>query len=459
MTTEELLASFAKSELPWSEEAESALVSIIFNHPARIEDSPPPEAFYHVHHRLLIQVFHGMFHGGKPIDMLSVTHELREVGKLDWIGGASRVSDLYSTFIGAANFNYYASIVLEKYQLRRAVHAMADGVASILRFDASEGVSATDTLQTALKAVNEAVNDDGGPDLESHDIRSLVRQVLDDCENMSNSGKRISGISTGIQEFDEIMGGLEPGCLTVIAAESSDGKSSLGRQILEHAASEGHHVVDYTYEMMPKAEARRVLCSQGKIDAANMKRGTLTRQEFQDLGSVTRWIAKWDFHVVDVAGKTIERICQDISRRARRLAEGRKVVCMIDYIQLCQTSADTPSREREIAHITSTAKQCAKMTGAHIIMPSQVNKDGDVRESMAIEQDSDNLLKIKKIPPPKDKRQPSWKKQDDGENTQEAQFERHIFFHKVRDGERYRTVNARLVGRHFRFEITKQDEG
>lgn len=452
-TTEDLLASFAQSKLPWSEEAESALVSIIFNTPSKIEDAPPPDAFYHAHHRLLIQVFHGMFHAGKPIDMLSVTHELREMDKLDWMGGPSRISDFYSTFIGVANFAYYASIVLEKYQLRRVIHSMADGMASLLRFDASEGLSATDTLQTAVKAVNEAISDDGGPDLPSHDIRKLIGEVLEDCENMLNSGKRISGISTGIPEFDEIMGGLEPGCLTVIAAESSDGKSSLGRQILEYAATEGHHVVDYTYEMMPKAEARRVLCSQGRIDAGSLKRGTLTRQEQTNLGIATRWVAKWDFHVVDVAGKTIERICQDIARRARKLPPERKVVCMIDYIQLCQTSADTPSREREIAHITSTAKQCAKVTGAHIIMPSQVNKDGDVRESMAIEQDSDNLLKIKKIPPPKDNKKPSWKKQDDGENAQEAQFERHIFFHKVRDGERYRTVHARLVGRHFRFEI------
>lgn len=451
MTTEELLASFAKAELPWSEEAESALVSIIFNSPQKIEDCPPPDAFFHVHNRLLISTFHAMFHSGKPVSLPSVTHELREMGKLDWIGGPSRLSDFYTAFINISNFNYFCGIVREKHQLRTMIAALASSIGSLLRFNDADGVSAMDTLQNVLKAVNEAVNDDGSPDLESHHIRDLIGQVLTECEDSARSGKRFHGISTGIEEFDLIMGGLEPGCLTVVAAESSDGKSSLCRQILESAAIEGHQVIDYTYEMMPKAEARRVLCSQGRVDAGNLKRGMLTMLEQQNLGIAAARSAKWDFHVVDVAGKTIEQICRDISRRARKLPEGKRIVAMIDYIQLAQTAADAPSREREIAHITSTAKQCAKVTGAHIIMPSQVNKDGDVRESMAIEQDADNLIKIKKVAK-KDKK-PSWKKDDN--EVDEPNFERDIFFHKVRDGERYKTVKSRLTGQYFRFEILR----
>ena len=109
-------------------------------------------------------------------------------------------------------------------------------------------------------------------------------------------------------------------------------------------------------------------------------------------------VSEWDMHIIDVAGKTIEQICRDITRRARKLPASKRIVAMIDYIQLCKTAAtDKKNREREVAHITATAKQCAKTTGAHIIMPSQQNKDGEVRESMAIEQDADNLIQIQKV--------------------------------------------------------------
>lgn len=452
MTTEELLSVINKP-LPCSKEAEESLISCLLFSPNLCESAPPAEQFYHPNRRLIYETILHQHAQGRPVDPVSISHILRESGNFELVGGVPYISELSSFVPTSVHFSYYADILKRNFQFRTMIHACAAGIHALLRFNESEGVSATDTLQNVLKAVNEALNDDGSPDLESHSIDQLITQVLEECEEASKSGRKFSGISTGIDEFDMIMGGLEPGCLTVIAAESSDGKSSLGRQILESAAIEGHHVIDYTYEMMPKAEARRVLCSQGRVDAGNLKRGMLTREEQINLGIAARRSAKWDFHVVDVAGKTIEQICRDISRRARKQSDGKRVVAMIDYIQLCKTSTQTPSREREIAHITATAKQCAKMTGAHIIMPSQVNKEGDIRESMAPEQDADNLIKIRKVA--KKQAKNAWKKT---EEEDEPNFERDIFFHKVRDGERYRTVKSRLTGQYFRFEIIRQEE-
>jgi replicative DNA helicase len=285
-------------------------------------------------------------------------------------------------------------------------------------------------------------------------IRELVIQVIDDADEMATSGKKMRGVSTGIQQIDAIMGGFEQGCLTVIAAESSDGKSSLCRQMLEDVAIEGHQAVDYTYEMMPKAEAKRILCSQGRIDAQSLKLGILTRGEQMALTAQAQKVGAWDMSIVDVAGKTIEQICRDITRRSRKLPEGKRLVAMVDYIQLCKTSAtDKKNREREVAHITATAKQCAKTTGAHIIMPSQVNNQGDVRESMAIEQDADTLICIQKIKDSAKKQ--AWKQQEQDDTPNNI---RRIFFKKVRDGERYTHVTMELVGRHYRFEVVREPE-
>lgn len=450
MTTEELLATI-NQPLPSSKEAEESLIGCLFFNPSLCDSAPAPDQFYHPHRRLIYSTILHQFAQGRPVDSIAISHVLRESGKLDMVGGPSYLSELASFIPIQSHFPYYRDVLKRNFQFRSMIHACASGIHAVRLWNESDGVSATDTLQNVIKAVNEALNDDGSPDLESHDLKTLIQDVMDECSEAASSGRRFHGISTGIEEFDLIMGGLEKGCLTVIAAESSDGKSSLGRQILESAAIEGHHVVDYTYEMMPKSEARRVLCSQGRVDAGNLKRGMLTREEQLNLMVAVKRSSTWDFHVVDVAGKTIEQICRDISRRARKLPEGKRIVAMIDYIQLCQTAADSLSREREIAHITSTAKQCAKLTGAHIIMPSQVNKDGDVRESMAIEQDADNLIKIKKVT--QKEKKPSWKK---GEDEDKPNFERDIFFHKVRDGERYKTVKSRLTGQYFRFEILRE---
>jgi replicative DNA helicase len=223
--------------------------------------------------------------------------------------------------------------------------------------------------------------------------------------------------------------------------------------MLESVASEGHCAIDFTYEMMPKAEARRMLCSQGKIDAGSLKMGLLTRGEQAALQVQAKKISGWDMHVLDVAGTTIEPICRHIARKSTRLPKGKQIVALIDYIQLCKTSAVSKSREREIAHITSTAKQCAKMTGAHIIMPSQQNKEGEVRESMAIEQDADTLIQIQKIEVKSTKR--AWEKTEEDNKPNNV---RRIFFKKLRDGERYTFVTMELVGRFFRFEPVREPE-
>jgi replicative DNA helicase len=187
-----------------------------------------------------------------------------------------------------------------------------------------------------------------------------------------------------------------------------------------------------------------------------LKMGLLTRGEQVALTSHAQKVSKWDFSIIDVAGKTIEQICRDITRRARNLPTGKRLVAMIDYIQLCKTAAASKSREREVAHITATAKQCAKTTGAHIIMPSQQNKDGDVRESMAIEQDADTLIQIQKLKP-STKKVPAYKQAAQEEEAASSNVRR-IFFKKVRDGERYTWVMMELRGRHYRFEVVREPE-
>ena len=450
---EELLASLNKP-LPYSDDDERGLLSCILQRPSLIDEAPPPEQLYHEGNRVILATLLTMRGLGMPLDdPISLTRMLREAKKLDIVGGPGGISELFTFVPIPSHWPHYLKIVREKFQFRQMIGALAAGIAHLQAFTGVEGASATDALEYCQKLVCEAVNDDGSGDLEYKPIKELVMQVLEESQTMAEAGKKIPGLSTGISAIDGIMGGLEGGCLTVVSAESSDGKSSLCRQMLEAVCEEGHCAVDYTYEMMPSAEARRMLCSQGRIDSKNLKMGLLTKGEQMALGVQARKISGWDVHIIDAAGKTIEQICRDIARRSKKLPAGKKLVALIDYIQLCKTSAKTSSREREVAHITATAKQCAKMTGAHIIMPSQQNKEGDVRESMAVEQDCDNLIQILKIADTGKKE--AWKKDKEAE---EPNNKRKVFFKKLRDGERYTYVLMELVGRFFRFELLRQPE-
>jgi len=459
ISTEELLASLNRA-LPCSDEAEKGVISCLLQRPELLNEAPSPAAFYLDANKIVYEKMHELAAKGKPFDTITVTHALREQNLLDKAGGAAALSDLFTFVPIPAHFAHYRKIVMEKFTLREVIRASALNIAQAFEHGKEQtDEDVTVVLDEAARRIQDAREVSAmeeSAELPCTPIRELVMQVVDDSQAMAESGRKFAGVSTGIQEIDSIMGGLEPGCLTVVAAESSDGKSSLCRQMLEDVAAEGHQAVDYTYEMMPKAEARRILCSQGRIDAKSLKMGLLTRGEQVALTSHAQKVSKWDFSIIDVAGKTIEQICRDITRRARKLPTGKRLVAMIDYIQLCKTAAASKSREREVAHITATAKQCAKTTGAHIIMPSQQNKDGDVRESMAIEQDADTLIQIQKIKP-SIKKVPAYKQAAQEEEAATSNVRR-IFFKKVRDGERYTWVTMELRGRFYRFEVVQETQ-
>jgi replicative DNA helicase len=449
-TTEDLLASLNK-QLPYDDDTEQAILSCLLQRPSLCDEAPHAEIMYHEANRIILTTIISLFAAGKPIDQISLTHALRNANKLTIVGGPAFISELFTLIPSASNYQYYLTILRDKFAFRQMIGAMAAGIAHLQAFQEADGVSATDAIQHVTKLVCEAVNDDSSADLPCRQIGELLTDVLNGIEERCANPGKIPGISTGFAGFDKYLGGLEDGRLTVIAGESSDGKSCLARQFVESACLQDHVGVIYTYEMRDTEEAGRLICSQAGIDSSNLKHGMLTRVEHQSIGVKTMRLSKWPISIVDVAGKTIEQICRDIARRSKRLKQGQKLVASIDYIQLCLTSkTNGGNREREVAHITATAKQCAKMTGAHIIMPSQLNEDGKVRESRAIEQDSDNLIIIQK---PFEKQAKAWEKKKEDEPN----YDRNLFIKKNRNGERLKIVKATLNGRFFRFDPAREE--
>ena len=141
LTTEELLATL-NAPLPASKEAEEGMISCLFFNPNWCEQAPPAEQFYHPSRRLIYATIINQFNKGLPVDVMAITHVLREMGKLDEIGGPHYISELYSFAILQSHFSYYSEILKRNYQFRCMIHACAAGIHAIRRFNESEDVSA-----------------------------------------------------------------------------------------------------------------------------------------------------------------------------------------------------------------------------------------------------------------------------------------------------------------------------
>jgi replicative DNA helicase len=453
-STEDLLASIGSLVLPLDYDAETSVLSCLLQRPQLCDELPAAPLFHHPVSKMVFTGITAVIASKLPLDPVTLTRVLRDANVLDKCGGAYYISSLLTGGESAAMVGHYAhylAIITEKFRMRQMIGALAAGIAHLQAFTEVDGISATNALEHCQKLVCEAVNDDGSSDMDFKPMSELMADVIDQIEERVKNPGNLPGITTGFAKLDEFTGGLERGTLTVIAGKPSDGKSILARQICENACMNGYAASIYSVEMTPLQESNRLLCSQAMIDAQNMKMGIMSRGEMMAIGAKIPQISKWDMQIKDAAGSTIERICRDIARRSKKLKPGQELVAEIDYLQICTTSEkDVGNREQEVSHIAKTAKLCAKTTGARIIFPCQLNKQGEARESEAIEQHADNFYIIMDHVADDEPKKKPWEKSEPKEESEHDFAD--LFLKKVRNGIRRVKVNFRRTGRFFRFE-------
>jgi replicative DNA helicase len=457
-STEELLACI-NQDLPCSDEAEKGLLSCLLQDPnERLAESRhdlSPRAFYHEANRTLYEKLVEFYDRRLPIDPVLVTNQLRDQNLLDRVGGPAAITETFTYVPSPAHYVFYKKIVQDKFQLRQFIHAHASSIHAAHQFAKQPSDREVGDLMAESKsALAHLESDVAAPELPFQPIAQILDAVVDHAEERARNPGVLPGISTGFQRLDELTGGMQRGCFWTVLAETSEGKSALCRQLVECACEAGHAGVIYTYEMMAEQEGARMVCPQGVVSSDVMKTGRFSRAQQQGLAEAVRKIKDWDIAIVDVAGRCIEDVWRDIARRRRRLKEGQELVAMIDYIQLARTREKFPKqRQQQIAYISGGSKQCAKTNLCTLLMPSQVNKQGDAREGMDIEQDCDVKLIIR--PPGQDKnsgRQASPWKSPGGVEDELQKTKRELFLGKNRDGPRNEIVKVRMIGPHFRFE-------
>ena len=370
----------------YSDEAEqSALGSAIIDREALavLADMLRPEHFYELRHQHIFEVLLSLFARGAPVDLLSLSDELRMQGYLDDVGGEPYIAHLCCAVPTALNVKHYAEIVYRDWQRRTALR-IAQEIAKAA-YDGKEDLPsyAADRLSTLTTGARHVV--------------SLSDALLHCISDYDSACERLPGMPTGLSALDRILGGLCPGRLTVVAGKPGAGKTTLMLQMVLSSARAGYPVVVVSCEMSESEVCRVMLSHHAGIslspaDVLALDERTRADQRRRLMDAADQ-IAVMPIAIEYRPGISSGQLRHLLRHHAHRGAK----LAVVDYIQLVdgRTRRDQ-SREQEVAEVALTLKTLAGQLGLSIVAGSQVNDAGEVRESRAIEQHADALVVLER---------------------------------------------------------------
>ena len=346
------------------------------------------DAFFQADHQIIYDIIVKLYEQNRPIDPLIVREELSKRQLLDEIGGVSYLAQIISSVPSAAHGAHYAGIVREKALLRQLISASND----ILREAYAPHETADLVLDKAEKSIFLIAEKKVGNAMVP--LETVLHEVF---EMIENRGQR--GVETDYFELDDMLNGLQPGEMIIVAARPSMGKTALAMNMVENIACKGTACAVFSLEMSKQQLAQRMLCSRGAIDAHKLRKGMLQAHEYAHLANVVGELAKAPIWVDDSPGLTI----LDLRAKARRLKMQHDIkLIMIDYMQLMDNPG-VESRQQQISEISRGIKAVARELSVPVVALSQLNRasegrDGhrprmsDLRESGSIEQDADVIM-------------------------------------------------------------------
>ncbi len=404
---------------PHSLEAEKGVLGACLLAPREILDlcqerNGSGEWFYDLRHQTIFDAMMALQAEGVAVDLVTLFQRLHDQGTLEQCGGAVYLACLPDACASAANWTYYADIVFEKWLMRKMIHVCVQSVSKAYEHQGEvEGL--LDNFERDALAVRK-----GGSYEKSATAKDLVLKTIERIEWAHQHQGELSGLPTGFVDLDKMTGGLQAGDMVVIAGLPGFGKTSLAMGFAEHAAVDlGIPVGVFSFEMSPERLMMRMVCSRARVDASRLKRGELIDSDGPKLTGVAGKIAKAPLHIEPARGWTASQV----RAKARRLAQqqGCKLF-VVDYLQLVAPGGGRKSdtREQEVSAVSKAMKDMAGETGCPVVVLSQLNDDGLLRESRATGQDADLVgkLEVDKGGRIEDASVPMWlkvEKQRDGE--------------------------------------------
>jgi replicative DNA helicase len=382
---------------PHNEEAEASVLGSMMLSGDAIADVVEilePDDFYRSANGRIYEALKALYARGEPVDIVTAVETLKRLDLLEGVGGALYLRDLVDQVPTPASAGHYARIVSEAALLRRLIGAAADIID--LAFSAPEDPE-TVADQAEQRIYDVARREDAE---EMAILRDLVDHAMSELENIQNREAAYTGLPTGFRDVDDLTSGLQPGNLVVIAARPGVGKSSLAINIARNVAAAGHPTAMFSLEMSRSEIGMRLLCSEARVPWDRIRSKRVGPDDWSRIVQAAEVLHEAPMHIVDAGNVNIV----DIRAKARRMRSSRQGLDLIivDYLQLMTSAAAKrpDNRQQEVAEISRSLKLLAKELHIPVIALSQLNRNpearadkrpqlSDLRESGAIEQDSD----------------------------------------------------------------------
>ena len=356
-----------------------------------------PEDFYRESHRKIYQAVINLYQANSPVDLLTITHQLKTTGDLDAVGGASYLASLVDQVPTAAHLAHYAKIIREKSVLRQLI----DGATEII----SKGYEDEGNIDEYLDQAESIIFEIASRKIQQSfwPLKDIVKSSFKMIEELYEKKQLVTGVPTGYQDLDRLTSGLQNTDMIVIAGRPSMGKTAFALCLVEHAACEFNiPCAVFSLEMGKEQLVQRLLCSRAEVDASKLRGGFLTESDWPKLTRAAGILSEAPIYIDDSAILNV----LEMRAKARRLKKEKGLgLIVVDYLQLVRPSIRADSREREIAEISRSLKALAKELSVPVIALSQLNRSlesrqdkrpqlSDLRESGSLEQDADVVMFI-----------------------------------------------------------------
>ena len=358
-----------------------------------------PADFYRPAHQAVYDCVLDLYGRGEPADPITVSAELERRGELGKIGGGPYLHTLIATVPTAANAGYYAGIVAEKAVLRRLVEAGTRIVQ--LGYNGAAGAPVDEVVDRAQAAIYDVTERRAAEDYQT--LEALLQPTMDELDAIASRGGSSLGVRTGFTDLDDLTNGLHPGQFVCVAGRPGQGKSTLALDVARSCSvKHGMTSVIFSLEMSRTEIVMRMLSAEAKIRLTDMRGGRMSDEDWTRLARRMGEINEAPLYIDDSPNLTM----MEIRAKARRLKQRNDLrLVVVDYLQLMTSGKRVESRQQEVSEFSRNLKLLAKELEVPIVVVSQLNRGpeqradkrpllSDLRESGAVEQDSDIVVLI-----------------------------------------------------------------
>lgn len=364
---------------------------------ADISEHVKPGDFYDRIHGIIFGAMMRLYEKHRPVDLLTLTDELKKKNELDEIGGSAFLSELTNYVPTSAHAEAYAELVGQKAIRRRLIKASSE--IAELGFD--EETTTQELLQKAEAEIFSVSDQSLKQDLVS--LESILTDSFDRLEELSHNKGQLRGVRTGYRDLDNMTAGLQRSDLIVLAARPAMGKTTLVTNLAFNVATIAKQpVLFFSLEMSKEQLVDRMLADASGVNSWNIRTGNLSHDEFSKLSDAMGELAEAPIFIDDTPGLSV----LEMRTKARRAMHEHPLgLIIVDYLQLMQSSRSDGNRVQEVSEISRGLKLIARELDVPVIALSQLSRSvesrspqipqlADLRESGSIEQDADIVMFI-----------------------------------------------------------------